>query len=168
MKKILIFSILFLIFSMNGYARRTKFVENNPWELSYTINEFGEKDKVIGASCGKYALQQEIYINKDGIYVKINERTFDLPEAVSSITFLFDSKDKVIIDSDIVEEESDAYMGKKYFISKTNKKYKQLINKIKNSYQMSILIKDIKNNSYRMSEISNNGSTEVLNKLLKK
>lgn len=166
MKKILIFSMLFIVFSLSSYARRTRFVENNPWELSYTINEFGEKDKVVGASCGKYALQQEIYIDKDGIYVKINERTFDLPEKISSITFLFDSKDRVVVDSGVIEEESEVYMGKKYFISKTNKNYKKLINKIKNSYQMSILIEDVGNNSYSISEISNYGSTAILNKIL--
>lgn len=168
MKKIFLFIMTFFIFFSSSYSRRLRIVEEIPWELVYSINEFGERDKIIGAQCGKWAMRESVYVDKNGITIGSNERDYNLVDSINSISFLFDSKDKLVLENDIIDKSEETYSReRKFYISKNHKDFKKIIDKIKKSNQMSILLIDNLGNKKTISEISNLGATNILNKVLK-
>lgn len=170
MKKILKISILLLmLFNVSNLslARRTRVVQDVYWELDYSINKYGENDKIIGAYCGQYGLKNKIYIDENGI--TISQRTDYVGTKIDGlpvkISFLFDSQNEIVVENvEKIKIDSGVYT-KGYFISKDNPKFKALFNKIKQSNYMSILIEEGNGATDRMVEVSNRYSSEVLGEL---
>lgn len=170
MKKILRISVLLLmVFSISNLslAKRARVVQDIYWELDYSVNKYGENDKVIGAYCGQYGLKNKIYIDENGITLSqrtdyIGTKLDGLPVKIS---FLFDSKDEIIIENaEKIKIDSGIYT-KGYFISKNNPNFKFLFNKIKQSNYMSVLIEEGSGATDKMVEVSNRYSSDVLEEL---
>lgn len=168
MKKLGVVFLLFLsIFSLSFSRSRVKFAEEIPWELEYTYNKYGEKEKIKGATYGQWARLKEIYIDKNGIAISILGQAYmisDLHSEIVKISFLFDSKKEIIVD-DFEKIKPEGISGKTILIKNTNEKYNQIINYIKHSRKMSILLEDKKGGSANFSNISNKGSSSILSKL---
>lgn len=170
MKRILrLILFIFLIFDISNLslARRTKVVQDFYWELDYTINKYGENDKIIGAYCGQYGLSNKIYVNKYGMIISFGKdyRKSKVSNIPVKISFLFNSTNEIIIDS-AVQILSDEYVhSKEFFISKQNLNYQKLINNIMNSNYMSIVVESNGEIIDRMVKIDNRYSKEVLTQL---
>lgn len=163
MKKLLVLLFSFIMIFNLTLARgsRLKLMEDVPWMLEYSYNKYGEKDKIIGAECGQWSMKNRVQIKPEGILISFEDSWSKL-ETVEQISFLFDSKIEIIM-NDVEEREYDGIkIGKAFFINKSNKNYKKLINKMKTSNYMSILIEDTKGNSRSISKIKNTNSYKVL------
>lgn len=168
MKKILLIISLFFISFNLSYSRRSRKVEDIPWRNSYSINKFGEKDKIIGVECGKWAMTESIYIDNTGMSIKIYKRDYNLIDTVNNISFLFDSKDELSISQDIVDISSDKSAGtREFFIPKEHASYSLLIKKMKKSSNMSVLLEDKSGNIENITDINNNNLEFMLNKINK-
>lgn len=169
MKKLSFITILFaftITFSISAEAVRMKIVEDIPWRLEYSINKYGEREKIIGAECGKWGMDQKIYIDEKGMVISFRNGVYsNFDSEVKSISFLFDSKKELVIE-EAFEVSIDKYnYGKAYFISRENAKYKEMISNIKKSNHMSILVEEENGYEEKMVEVSNKNATTVLNKL---
>lgn len=168
MKKLGVIFLLFLsIFSLSFSRSRVKLAEEIPWELGYTYNKYGEKEKIKGAVYGQWARLEEIYVDRNGITISIVGQAYmisSLHSEIVKVSFLFDSKKEIIID-DFEETKTEGLIGKAVLIKNSNEKYKQIINCIKQSNKMSILLEDEKGGSALFSNINNKGSNSVLTKL---
>lgn len=167
MKKIILFVLIFTL-SILSFSKKDKIVDDIPWSLKYSLNKYGEKDKVIEAYAGKFGLSEKISINENGIQISIYKNLYNLSdsEPVKKISFLFDSKKEIIIDSDINEIENDSifFTGRIFLINKNHAKFNIILNEIKKSNKMSILIEDKKDGFFRITEINNKNSSKILNK----
>lgn len=170
MKKIGVILLLFLsVFSLSSGRSRLKLADEIPWQLEYTYNKYGEKDKIKGAVYGQWARLKEIYIDKNGITVSITGQAYsisNLYEDIIKISFLFDSKKEIVV-SDIKISKTEGLTGKAILIEKNNEKYGEIIKNIKKSNKMSILIENSRGETYPFSNINNKGSNLVISKVEK-
>ena len=166
-KNLVLIIICFLYISNISLARRTKVISDLYWELEYSLNKYGEEDKIIGAYCGQYGLSTKVSIDKNGIIISkrcdyIETKIDGMPVKIS---FLFDSKDEIIIeDAKKIKIDSGVYT-KGYFISKFNPNFKKLFNKIKLANYMSILIEEKNGLSDKIVKVDNRYSNKILSKL---
>ena len=168
MKKL--FLILFCFMAMFNITQarynkiildRIELMEDVPWMLEYSYNKYGEKDKIIAAECGQWSMKNRIKVKPDGVLISF-EAPWSKLETVEQISFLFDSKTEIIM-TDVEEQEYDGVkIGKAFFISKSDKNYKKLINKMKTSNYMSILMEDTEGNIERIVKVKNTDSYKVL------
>lgn len=165
--KILLFVIILSGLNATLQARNIKnrIAENIYWTLDYSINKYGEKDIIKGAYCGKYGLKERIYINKDGITLTVEGSIKDNIGKIKQISFLFNSKTELIV-KDIIETNYDGYMfGQSFLIDRMNIAYNDIINNIKKSNYMSILLEGENGEKVKITEVNNKNSTSILNKL---
>lgn len=165
MKKLLVLLFSFIMFFNLTLARgsRLKLMEDVPWHLEYSYNKYGEEDKIISAQCGQWSMKDRIKVIQEGMVISFEDPwETGVKTTVKNISFLFDSKAEIIM-TDIEEYEYTGYkIGKAFIINKSDKNYKKLINKIKTSNYMSIIIEDIDGNSNRMVKVKNTDSYKVL------
>ena len=171
MKKIgfIVMLIAFTITSsISVEAVRMRIIEDIPWKLEYSINKYGEREKIIGAECGKWGMDQKVYVDEKGVVIFFRNGVYsNFDSEVKSISFLFDSKKELVIE-EAFEVSIDKYnYGKAYFISRENIKYSELISNIKKSNYMSISVEEENGYEEKMIEVSNKNATTVLNKLRK-
>lgn len=164
------FTLLFFIFNFYtlSYSYRQRVAEDIPWTLEYSINKYGEKDKVIGAYTGKWGLREKIFIDNTGIKIGIYRDVQYFSGKIKNISFLFDSKTELIIDSSDIEEleNNSILLGRLFLIDKNNLNYSKIINYIKKSNKMSILLEDNSNNTFKIVEISNSNASNILKKVI--
>lgn len=163
-------TLLFFIFSFYtlSYSYRQRVVEDIPWTLEYSINKYGEQDKILGAYTGKWGLREKIYIDNTGIKIGIYRDVQYFSDKIKSISFLFDSKTEFVVNSSNIEEleNNSMLLGRLFFIEKTNPIYSKIINLIKKSNKMSILLEDNSGNTFKIVEINNTNASNILKKVV--
>lgn len=165
MKRILLLLFSFIMIFSFSQARgsRLKLMEDVPWYLEYSYNKYGEEDKIISAQCGQWSMKNRVKVIQEGMVISIEDPWHTgAKEKVEKISFLFDSNAEIIM-TNIEELEYDGLKGgKTYFINRSDENYRKLINKIKSSNYMSILIEDIEGNCSRLVKVKNTDSYKVL------
>lgn len=167
-KKIILSFFCFLFLFNITQAKKRKVEQDIYWQLDYSVNKYGEIDKPIGAFCGQYNMLNKIYVDNTGVTFSVKTIGHaKIDPAPAKISILFDGKKEIII-NDVAEisQELSPYR-KGYFISKDNAKYKELINNIKNSKYMSIIIEENSGKVEKMVEVVNRYSADVLSELEK-
>lgn len=104
--------------SISVEAVGMRIIEDISWKLEYSINKYGEWNKIIGAECGKWGMDQKVYIEEKGMVISFRNGVYsNFDSEVKSISFLFDSKKELVIEK-ALEVSIDKYnYGKAYFIS---------------------------------------------------
>lgn len=162
MKKLLLSICCFFLFFNMIQARRSAYPENIPWFLQYSYNKYGEKDKILGAQCGQKF--DTIFVSREGMKISHEDPwNQGVKKEVTQISFLFDSKEELILKKIEEVEYKGMRFGRAFLISKDDKNYKKLLEKIKKSNYMSICIEDTEGNISRMTEVKNTNSTKILN-----
>lgn len=165
-RKLTLFFFIFNFYTLS-YSYRQRVVEDIPWTLEYSINKYGEQDKIIGAYTGKWGLKEKVFIDESGLKIEIYGNIHSFSDKIKSISFLFDSKNELIIKSDIKELKSDSsYFGRIFLIEKNNDNFNKIISSIKKSNKMSILLEDNSENTFKIVEISNTNASNILKKVI--